>query len=179
MTILELISKYDIFDPQNGAGTIGIRNKEAVMRDSGALEEIKAKKPEILAYFEAERQAEADAKAERERRIAEIDGLAEIKSAIAKLEKWEAEYERSFEGENACGGLGVGQKPDTDIDALKKAYPRAAAYLAAEENAYSGNFEIAEIGKKSLEEVIYGDYIAALRQMDEDVAAFAGRHIWD
>lgn len=178
MTTKELISRYDIFDPQNGNGTIGIRNKDAVMRDN-AIDEIKARKAEIIAYFAAERKAEADAKAERESRIAQIDGLAEIKAAIADLEKWNSEFERSFEGANACGGFGVRSKPDVDIDALKQKHPRAAAYLRAEEEVYSGNYEVAEIGRKALEEVIYGDYEKAMDEMGKDIKAYVDRRIWD
>lgn len=176
MTVQELIRKYDIFDPQDGR--IGMRNKGAVMRDS-ALTEITARKPEILAYFASEREKKAAFIAERERRIAEIEGLAEIEDAISALAKWECDFERSFEGDNACGGMGVGQKPNVDIDALKAKYPRAAAYLKAEEKSLCSNYELAAIGKKALEEVIYGDYQKAMDDMQKDIDAFVARHFWD
>lgn len=176
MTTKELIRAYDIFDPKNGM--VGIRNKAAVTRDN-AIGEIKARKQEILDYFAAERKAEADAKAERENKIAQIEGLTEIKAAIADLAKWNREFERSFEGERACGGLGVRARPKADIEAMKQKYPRAAAYLRAEEEIYSGNYETAEIGRKAIEEVIYGDYEKAMAEMEKDIKAYVNRHIWD
>lgn len=176
MTAKELISRYEIYD--NGDGRIVCRNRAAVMHDN-ALCEITRRKPEILAYFAEQREAEQAARKRREEAIAGIEGLAEIKAGLAAIVQWNRAFERSFKGGNACGGLGVGPRPKVDIDALKALYPRAAAYLKAESEAYSSNHEIAAIGKKALEEVIFGDYQKAMRDMEAEISQNVRDHIWD
>lgn len=180
MTTKELIDTYDIRDgaTMGKPGALFIARDTKVVRDK-MLNEIKARKPEILAYYATEREAKANAKAAREARIKAIDGLADIKAAIADFAAWQREFNASFEGEGAVGGLGVRNYPEHDIDAMMQRYPHAAAYLRAEEYANKTNYELATIGKKALEAVIDGDWQAAMAKMDKDIDAYTTRHMWD
>ena len=180
MTTKELIQLYDIRDgaAMGKPGALLIARQNAVLRDK-MLDEIKTRKPEILAYFAAEREAKSNAKAEREARIKAIDGLAEIQNAIADIAAWRREFNASFEGDDAIGGLGVRECPHYDVDAIMKRYPQAAAYLRAKEYADKENVELSIIGKKALDAVINGEWQNAMEQMDKDIDAFTEKHMWD
>ena len=180
MTPKELIKRYDIRDGEmmGKPGALFIARQDAVMRDR-MLDEIKARKPEILAYFAAEREAKRDAKAEREAKIKAIEGLEDIQNAIADLAAWQREFNASFDGEYAVGGLGVRDYPHYDIDAMMQRYPQAAAYLRAKEYADKQNTELSIIGEKALNAVIDGNWQSAMEQMDKDVDEFTRRHMWD
>lgn len=177
MTIKELISKYSI-TPGIGAnsGNLIVRSASLAKKDN-AVQEIKARKPEILAYFTEKREAEKRAAEAREAKIAAIEGLAEIKAAYADLAKWQREFEASFESD--AGGFGVRPKPQYDIEGMLARYPQAAAYLKAEEEAEKSNYELSAIGRRALEAVINGDWEKAMETMQAEIKAFTDRHLWD
>lgn len=199
MTAAEMIQKYCIFlviENDNGrplyrdgkpvyTGQIGTMYGDMVKRD-GNLELFKSLKPEIVEILMAE-QAQKDkaeeermaAEAKRKKKIDAIEGLAEIKIAQQDLADWQREFDASFEGENACGGLGVRPCPQYDLDAMLAMYPRAAAYLKAEKEADSTNYEIRAIGKRAIDRILDGDYQEALHKMEEEINDFCARHIWD
>ena len=79
MTAKELIEAYNIFDAGNGQ--IGIKNVTRIKKDN-MIDEVKARKKEILEVFEAEKRAEK----ERFDKIAAIEGLNEIIKIIGKKE---------------------------------------------------------------------------------------------
>lgn len=188
MEIKEMIKKYDIFqeskyEPGKGmiyGDKIGVRGVKQAQKD-GALDEIKAKKAEIIKYFESER-AEARRKyEERQQKIAAIEGLKEIKAAYEDLAKWRHEFNKSFDGEYAVGGLGVRQKPQYDFESMRAQYPVADAFLKAEAYADKENHELSSIGKDALEKIIndsenYAEHIA---EMERKLKEFTDRHIWD
>lgn len=71
-------------------------------------------------------------------------------------------------------------KPKDNIDELKKKYPRAAAYLVAENESLKSNYELAAIGKKALEAIINGEnHEKVMEEMEHAHKAFAERHMWD
>lgn len=143
------------------------------------LEAIRAAKQEIIAYVEEREAAKRSVREERERRINEIEGLKEIQEAREALERWQWKFDRSFEGEYACGGMGCGPRPKYDFEAAYQRYPRAAAYLKCEREANSNHWELSAIGQRALEEVIYGDYEKALATLDREISEFVQEHIWD
>jgi hypothetical protein len=184
MTIEQLVRRYTLSITINPA-----TNQEALMADLGAIkrdnakEEIKQKKAEIMAYLkdqraEDEKRAEEARQREKDRseRIKQIEGLKEIQDAIEDLERWQYEFDKSFDD---VGGLGVRPKPDYDIKAMRQKYPRADAYLRAEEEYLKSNYELSAIGKRALEEVIFGDWQKAMETMDKEIKEFVDRHIWD
>jgi hypothetical protein len=184
MTIEQLVRRYTLSITINPA-----TNQEALMADLGAIkrdnakEEIKQKKAEIMAYLkdqraEDEKRAEEARQREKDRseRIKQIDGLKEIQDAIEDLDRWQYEFEKSFDD---VGGLGVRPKPDYDIKAMRQKYPRADAYLRAESEYLKSNYELSAIGQRALEEVIFGDWQKAMETMEKEIKVFADRHIWD
>lgn len=155
---------------------------KAVQRDN-VKEEIREKKQQIMDYLKAERaekereaQEEKRRAQERQARIAAIEGLKEIRDAIEDLNRWQYEFEKSFDD---VGGLGVRPMPQYDIKAMREKYPHADSYLKAEDEALKSNYELSAIGRKALEEVIFGDYVKAMETMDAEIKEFTNRHMWD
>ena len=178
MELLEMINRYNItlgINPKTGNECIVVHAMERAKKDK-AVDEIKAHVAEIKAHLKAEKEAEERAARERRARIDAIEGLKEIRAARQDLENWHDEFEKSFED---VGGLGVRAKPEYDFAAMKAQYPRAAAYLRAEAEACKSNYELAAIGQKALEEVIFGDWEKAMETMDAEIKAFCEKHAWD
>ncbi len=132
-------------------------------------------KPQILAYF----QAEIDAQEEREAKIAAIEGLQEIRKARAEIENYHCKFQASFEGENAVGGLFVGKKPQYDLDAMAQKYPRAMAYLKAEDRSHSANYKYSIIGEKAKERIINepDNYETIIAEMEAEIKK--ATNYWD
>lgn len=147
--------------------------------DKAALAAIKAAKPEIVAALLAQREAGLRAEQERQAKIDAIPGLREIKAARANLVNWKLEFDASFDGENG-GGVGVRPKPKYDMDALHAKYPRAKAYLDAQDFAASDNDAKAAAGRKALVAIINGkDYERAVSTMEAEWKSHVASHIWD
>lgn len=173
MTVEELVKRFRITKADGGRiripSSIGALN---------ALDEIKSKKAEIIAFLDAKEAAERKAREEREAKINAIEGLKEIRAARYDFEAWQREWEKSFEH---CGGLGVRKRPEYDFKALYAKYPVAYAYLQAECEANSENYEIAAIGRKALEAIINDqqNYENAIAEMRQELSEFADRHAFD
>ena len=147
--------------------------------DKPALAAIKASKPEIVSMLLEQREDGIRAEQERQKKIAAIPGLREIEAARADLVHWKLEFDASFDSENG-GGVGVRPKPKYDMDAMYAQYPRAKAYLDAQEFAASENDAKSAAGTKALEAIINGDnHEQAIAAMNSDWATHCERNIWD
>lgn len=175
--IKELISRYNFFENN---GQLCTHYLSQIKKD-GVLDEVKSKSSEIIAYLKNEGEKERKAHEERRAKIAAIEGLAEIQKAITELNAWDYKFQKSFEGKYAIGGQGVGEKPNYNIDAMKKQYPIAAAYLRAEAQSEKSNYELAEIGKKALEAIIETpeNYESIIEQMNAEISQHTNKHLWD
>ncbi len=187
MDIKKFVEKYGIFQVCHIAGgeTIWENSISAPISKikkseiSDVFNKMKEKKAEIVRYFEEEREEKKHQYQERECKIASIEGLAEIKAAYSDLESWHREFEKSFDGE--CGGLDVRQKPKYDIEAMRKQYPIADAYLKAESEANKSNHELSAIGSKALERIIESpeNYKEIIGMMNTEIKNFAENHMWN
>lgn len=174
------IDRYNInIYEKNGEKKIGIVGiyADMVMKD-GVWDEIRPHKAEIIEVIEARENAKREAAEARRRKIDAIPGLKEIKAAIADLNQWQYEFDKSFESE-AGGGTGVRMKPQYDLDKMLADHPWAAAYLKAEEYSYKENYELAAIGTRALERVIKGDWEAAMADFEADMERFVQKHMYD
>ncbi len=175
MEVKEMVQKYNIskFDE----GKIRIANMNAVNRDN-ALELIKKSKTEILEYIEreiAEKKAAADM---RQAKINAIEGLKELKEVIRSWARYDAEFERRMNDE--CLSSIAPKKPVVTVDEVSAKYPRAAAYIKAENMSYASNYTKSECGREALEKIINGyDYNEALKEADEKWSAYCTKHIFD
>lgn len=178
MTIKDMIERYSIIEGQGARrGQIYISRADLAKRD-GAVEAIKARKGEIIAYFAQQREAAEQRRREHDDKVAAIEGLAEIQAALDDIDAWQREFDASFDSEDG-GGFGVRPRPEYDLDAMKRAHPRAAAYIRAQEYASKDNDELSAIGRRAEAAILDGDYDAAIARMDEELRAFTERHLWD
>ena len=173
MTAEELVKRFGI--SKVGEGSLSMHKSVAALN---ALDEIRSKKAEIIAYLDAKEEAARKAREERTAKIEAIEGLEEIRAARDDFEAWREEWEKSF---NRCGGLGVRKRPEYDLEALYAKYPVAYAYLQAEIKANSDNYEIATIGRKAIEAIIDNpqNHEAAIEEMHREMVEFADRHAFD
>ena len=151
-------------------------NANLVKKDN-ALDEIAACKPQIVEALIDARNAEIEKWKKREEAIKGIDGLEEIKHAIADLEAWHEEFEKSFDD---IGGLGVRPMPEYNLSEMRKRFPRAAAYLKAENWEYSEHYVKSRCGKTAKEKIINGqDYDQTIAEMEKEWADYCQEHVWD
>ena len=174
MTIEEIIKKYNIRIHENGTQ---LRADMRISKNPDDLAFMKENKPAIIDYIKSKKEAEEKAYQERKAKIDAIEGLKEIRDAIADLSRWHEEFEESF---NDVGGLGVRPKPDYDIDGMKKKYPREAAYLKAESYEYASHYHKSSLGKDAKEKIINGEDCAeAISEMEQKWKEYCDEHIWD
>lgn len=175
MEIKGLIERYGI--SLYGEDKIRIDNVRLVKKDK-AEEMIKSQKPEIMSYLKEEKMDEKRACEEREAKIKAIEGLEEICNAIEEQIKWREDFNRAMESPDGC--VRMRAKPEDNIDELRQKYPRAAAYLTAEDESLKRNHELSAIGKRALEAIINGeDHEDVMARMKDEQDAFANRHMWD
>ena len=177
--IEKLVVKYKISPWLDGK--MMIRGAEYAKRD-GVFDEIAAAKQEILAYFDAKKEAKKAEQAAYKARIDAIEGLAELQAAIDDEERYREEFRYSFEAEDACGGMNVRPASHTheEIKEMKKAYPHAAAYIRV--NAMCrGYSDKATAARKVLDEVIDGNYEEALAKLDAELDEIKNKRLlrWD
>lgn len=170
----ELIAKYNI--RIGGDGTQLAMDKR-IAKNPEDLAFVKSHKPEIMAFIKAEKEAKQKSIEERQAKIKAIEGLEEIRAALADVEAWHYELAASFFD---VGGLGVRPKPQYDFDALYAKYPRAAAYLKAESFEYASHYAKSAAGKKAKERIINGeDPNKVITEMESEWKAYCDEHIWD
>ena len=178
MNAQELILRYRISLVLDGYGE-PTGNLRVYRADNPGLAAIKAAKSEIVAVLLQQREAGIRAEQERRREIDAIPGLREIEAARADLVNWKLEFDVSFDGENG-GGVGVRPKPKHDMDAMYAQYPRAKAYLDAQEFAASENDAKSASGRKALESIINGEnHEQAIAAMNSEWGAHCEAHLWD
>lgn len=183
MTIAQLIKRYHVTLEMDGIGNkaeptgrlrIG-QGTEA--KKNGDFDRIVASKAEIMSVLMDEYNAKKLEAKEDAEKIAAIQGLSELRAAYRDVEAWHEEWNKSFDD---VGGLGVRPKPQYDFEAMRKAYPRAAAYLDAEAYFHAANYAKSAAGKKALEAIKNGeDCAVALETMKKEWQEYVDEHIWD
>jgi hypothetical protein len=173
MMINELVELCEIVDAGNGQ--LAIKN---VFQGKKHLDEIKSSKPEILIYLAEKKAAEETSRREREAKINSIKGLKELQNAIDDEENYHCEFNRRMESESLSGILPT--PPKANSDELRIKYPRAAAYIKAENWKYANHYAKSAAGEKALERIINGeDYAQVLAEMEAEWSAHCEEHIWD
>lgn len=108
---------------------------------------------------------------ERRAKVAAIEGLAEIRAATAAWVNYHQAKARFENGEIDFEDVPA-YNPNELID-LKKKYPRAAAYLEAEQWIYSQDPVKVRLAARALEKIISGeDPEAVLDEMRQGLDAF-------
>ena len=173
--IAEIIAKFGLKLGYKD-GKPGFRITERVSPKQ--IEQIKALKDEIIDELVKREAAEKAAAAAREAKIKAIEGLAEIQDAINAEIDYHNEFNRRMENEAQSSFLPA--KPEANSKDLRAKYPRAAAYVKAENWVYSGHFAKVAAGRKALERIINGEnYEQVLADMEAEWSAHCKEHMWD
>lgn len=134
---------------------------------------------EIKAQLNAEKAAKEAADKARQNKIEAIEGLKEIRAAINAQARYREELVQMMEDEDN-DGIRPPKRPDPDIAALKAKYPRAAAYIKAENYSCAEHYAKADAGRAALEKIINGgDFAQAIADMEHEWSAYCRDHIWD
>ena len=139
----------------------------------------KAEVNEIRMHLQSEEAAKQAAAKSRQEKINAIDGLQEIYDARNAWSRYRKNFRRMMDDQDNDGARPPVQ-PTANIDALNTKYPRAAAYVKAEDYSYAANYAKSSAGRKALEKIINGeDYAQAIADMEAEWSAYCEAHIWD
>ncbi len=157
----QMIEKYNIrlSDSKDKLLVDGRIGRSA--KDKQYVKEHKGELLEIL--IEREEKAEQE-RQERRRRIESIQGLVELESTIAAWVTYNNAMSRYIERD--CTGQAP-VKPSKTIEEVKKEYPRAAAYIRADQWSYSSHYYKSSCGNRAKEAILNGDnYEDAIADME-------------
>lgn len=160
MDIDEMIWRYGIEEIEvDGKRGIGARNIKTDRERAEVMERIKEIRDEIY--------KRNDYIKERSRRIDEMPGLKELRSARYADERWHEAFEESLDSGDS---VNPARPVHRDIKEIKKQYPLAAAYLVAEAYTLSPNFMKASIGERAIDRLVMDgeDCEKVLRDMDDE-----------
>lgn len=175
MTVQELIERCKISDAGDGMVKIACDRKLA----NKHLPEIKAKKPEILAYLAEEKAAEEAERKARKAKIDAIEGLNEIKAALEAERAYRRAFDRMMEDEHN-DGVNPPKRPVANSDDLKARYPRAAAYIKAETWEMTSHYAKSGAGRRAKERIIDGDDpVLVLAKMEAEWSNYCKEDMWN
>lgn len=171
--IKEMIKRYGIKEAGNGK----IRCYNIELAKTG-LDAIKAAKPEILAYFAAERQALADKMAAEEKAFEAIQGIKEIQNIRNAWAAWRREFNRGMDDELlSCVSTAAPEVKVADVEAK---YPEAVFALKVDAERYAANYDIAAIAQKAYSAIVSGQPISEVKAIyDAEKKDFVNRNMWD
>ena len=170
--IKALIEHYDMF---RSGDRVGIRKNIPEFKKN--VDAIKDAKPQILAYFKAEENRQAEEARKKEEAFNSIPGVRELLAAADEWEDYNIKFQRCMDEGN--GRLPA--KPKSSISELKKRYPDAAfAIQVRDEYQLGHNYELSAIAKRAYEALRDGKAPAEVRESYErETGEWLNRHAWD
>lgn len=178
MTAQELITQCLIKLHGDDALAVNLPKGLTKTQKAKMIADLTAAKPEIIAILKAEAQAKEDAYQAKENAIAGIEGLAELKKAINAEYAYYREFNRRMEDEALSSFAPA--PPKVKAADLKAKYPRAAAYLKAENWTMAGHYAKGAAGQKAVSRILSGeDYIKVIADMEAEWSDYCNEHIWD
>lgn len=176
MTVQEFVSTYQIF--RNGSKIFTFYLPLDPQTHDEVIAVMKSRKPEIMQYLLEREEAQKIESRERQEKIGSIPGLAELRAALEDEENWRKEYNRSIV--RGDSGAGLRPRPQYDWEAMEAKYPRATAYICAENMSHTPNLTKAASGRRALERIINGeDYTQALADARSEWNAYLMAHYLD
>lgn len=167
MTAQELISKCLIRLAPNDALAVNLPKGLTKDQKTKMIADLTAAKPEILAILKGKDQAKKDAYQAKEKALAGIEGLTELKKAINAERAYHKEFNRRMEDEGLSSfSPNLPKVKSSDIAAQ---YPRAAAYVKADNWVMSGHYAKGSAGKKAVERILNGeDHTKVIAEMESE-----------
>ena len=140
------------------------------------IEAIKAAKPEIMAYWDAEYKAQQEEWKRRQERFLSIPGVREIMAAQRAWEDYHEEFNRAMDEGNGR----VPASPDVSINELVAKFPDGAFAVKVYDETLSHNYEISAYANRAYDALRDGKPVSEVREAyEKEKAAFVERHMWD
>lgn len=175
MSVEEFVRSAAIIRSGDRCGSLHVAKSDA----REFLDAIKSRKSEIMAYLLAQETAQQQAADARAAKIAAIPGLRELQAAHSEAERYEMAFSRMMEDESN-DGVCPPKAPTCSVSELSARYPRASAYLTAEDWSCASNYIKAGAGAKALERIINGeDHEQVLEDMRSEWSKYCEAHLWD
>lgn len=174
MTIPEIVKKYAINVNPNKS----LRVRREILKHEDDKAYITTHREEIIAYIEEQKAIKEQKHLERLKKMNAIEGLQELEDASIAWKEYRIAY-RHFIEDDAEGK--APKKPEASLEELVRKYPRANAYMKAENYAYSSSNNVrATAGKKALERILNGeDYKQAIADMKKEWHDYCEEHVFD
>jgi len=109
----------------------------------------------LLAQARDERDERNAYRQARRAKVAEIPGLAALRAAVAERNRYRDAMREMMEDEDN-DGVNPPRQPTADFSQLIASFPRAWAYLRAEEMAAAANYSKSAEGRRALAEIVNG-----------------------
>lgn len=116
---------------------------------------------------------------QRDDLAAAVPGLDTLKAAIADHNRYHREFTAMME-DGGNDGARPPKKATADLDALRREYPRAAAYLKAEAWQDASHYAKSGAGRRAKARIVAGDDIdQVLADMEREWSEHCTEHAWD
>lgn len=167
------ISRYNISAVENNK--IQVRFFRGHNPSPAEITEIKSAKAEILAYFTEQRNVATRRQAAEKA----IPGLDRLRAAIADNERYEHQFDQMMDDESNDGAFPP-RRPTADITDIKAQFPKAAAFIKAENWKFSSNYAKSAAGKRAVNRILDGeDYTQVINGMETEWSKHVHEHVWD
>lgn len=138
---------------------------------------VKDHKKEIVDILIQRERAEEESRLEKARKIESIEGLVELQTAISDWSDYRNAMNRYIERD--CTGKAP-IKPDKTVEELREMYPRAAAYITADQWSYSAHYYKASCGDRAKAAILDGqNYKDVIADMKSAWSNYTDEHMFD
>lgn len=170
--IQKTIEYYDLYDPKDGRLLI----RKNFTKTQEELEKIKAAKPEILAYFAAERETFSAELRRKEETFRAIPGVKEVSEARAEWAEFWRKFNSAMDSESSI----LPVRPASNLKAIEAANPLAVWALKVASESTGCNFKIAEIAGRAYDALCAGENPEEVKATyDSEIAEYTQQHLWD
>ena len=167
MTAQELITQCLIKLHGDDALAVNLPKGLTKTQKTKMIADLTAAKSEIIAILKADIKDKEDAYQAKEKAIAGIEGLTELKKAINAEYAYYREFNRRMEDEALSSFAPA--PPKVKAEDLKAQHPRAAAYVKAENWTMAGHYAKGAAGQKAVSRILSGeDYIKVIADMEAE-----------
>lgn len=158
----EMIKKYNI---KLNSDKTQIMVDGKIGKSSTDTAWVKKHKAEIIDILLEKEAKEEAAREEYRQKLAAIEGLIELQNAMQEWSEYKSAMNRFIERD--CIGEAP-EKPKATVSELKEKYPKAAAYVYADNWSYAAHYYKAILGERAKAKILDGeDYTEVILDMKE------------
>lgn len=172
MTTQEIKTMIEYYGMSRAGDNIRITKHQDEMKKN--LTQIKAAKPEIMAYWKAEDERRAQESRRKDETFYSIPGVRALSEARKEWSNYHSKFNYAMEHD-----IQLPTPPKSDIDALEK-NELAVWALQVKKESLSTNYEISDYAGRAFQALRNGEDPKTVRAAYlEDQKAFLERHQWN